>query len=421
VLDVADKEPSMVELTPEVKRFLRYVKFDTQSAEDVECYPSTPKQKELGATLVNELKELGLTDAAMDEHGYVMATLPSNVSHKVPVIGLLAHMDTSPDVSGAGVNPQIHANYDGGPIKLNAEYTLSPEQCPDLLKHKGHTLITTDGTTLLGADDKAGIAEIMTALEHLQANPSILHGTIRVGFTPDEEVGNGTKYFDVKKFGAEYAYTVDGETVGEIENETFCADSATVTIHGINVHPGYAKDKLVNALKLAARFIDLLPPHLTPETTEDRQGYVHPVAVSGGADKAVVKLILRDFEERGLKEHHRLLESLAQKVQREHPRARLEVSFSESYRNMRYVLEKHPLVVEYAMEAARKAGVEPKLGKIRGGTDGAKLCFMGLPTPNLFACGHLFHSRFEWVAVEDMRASVDLLVNLAKLWAEKSR
>ena len=411
----------MSQLPSVAQRFLRYVGYDTQSAEEVECYPSTEKQKELLRLLVQELHELGLQDAAIDQYGYVMATLPGNVSHDVPVIGLIAHVDTSPEVSGANVNPQIHPNYDGGPIRLDEHHTLTPEQSPDLLHNKGNTIITTDGTTLLGADNKSGIAEIMTLVERLQADPKIPHGTIRVGFTPDEEVGAGTKYFDVEKFGARYAYTVDGEAPGEVENETFCADSATVTVTGINVHPGYAKDKLVSAIKAAARFVDILPKQMAPETTEKREGYLHPVSISGGVEQAVVKLILRDFDEEPLRKQRDILSDIAWQVEHGFPGARIELQYNESYRNMRFVLEQHPAVVEYALEAVRRAGLEARLNLIRGGTDGARLSFMGLPTPNLFTGGHLFHSRSEWIAVEGMEQAVQTLVQLVQIWAEKSR
>ncbi|MFH0901347.1 MAG: peptidase T [Pseudomonadota bacterium] len=403
-----------------VERFLRYVRFDTQSAEGVDTYPSTAKQKDLGRQLVAELRDLGVLDAAIDEHGYVTGTVESNVNAKVPVVGLIAHVDTSPEVSGADVRPQLHPCYDGGPIALDSEVTLTPEMSPALLAHKGHTIITASGTTLLGADDKAGIAEIMTAVERLRADQSIPHGRIRIAFTCDEEVGCGTKHFDVKQFGADCAYTVDGENAGEIENETFCADSATVTFAGISVHPGFAKGKLVNAAKVAARFIGLLPGDMTPETTEDRQGYIHPISVSGGCEKAVVKLILRDFEEAGLVAQHKIVAELAEQARREFPGSKVTVAGEQSYRNMRYVLDQHPQTVEYALEAVRRAGIEPKLAIIRGGTDGARLSYQGLPTPNVFTGGHLFHSRLEWIAVEDMVAAVDTLVQLVRVWYEKS-
>ncbi len=413
-------ENLMSELPSVVKRFLKYTSYDTQSQDEVDAYPSTEKQKELAKLLVAELKELGLQDATMDKYGYVMATIESNVDKKVPVIGFIAHVDTSPEVSGANVKPQIHSNYDGGSIKLNEQYTLTLEQSPQLLENKGNTIITTDGTTLLGADNKAGVAEIITFVERLQNDPSIPHGKIRIAFTCDEEVGKGTQYFDVKKFNADYAYTVDGEAPGEIENETFCADSATVTFRGINIHPGYAKGKLVNAIKAAAKFVDLLPPQMTPETTEKREGYIHPIALTASVESATIKFILRDFEEQPLREQRDLLAKIREQVLAKYPKVQIDISYSESYRNMRFVLEKHPHVVDYAMEAVRRTGLKPRMSLIRGGTDGAKLSFMGLPTPNIFTGGHLFHSRYEWIAVEGMHAAVETLVHLAQIWVEKS-
>jgi tripeptide aminopeptidase len=403
------------------QRFLRYVTYDTQSSETSETFPSTEKQKVLSQLLVDELRALGVKDAAMDEHGYVMATVPSNVSTAVPVIGLIAHVDTSPEVSGANVQAQLHVDYAGGPIRLGDDAVLTEEQSPELREQVGHTIITTDGSTLLGADDKAGVAEIMALVERLQADRSLPHGTLRIAFTPDEEIGGGTKHFDVEKFGAKFAYTVDGESPGEVENETFCADSATVTFAGINVHPGYAKDKLHSAVKAAAQFVELLPKEMAPETTEKRQGYLHPVSMSGGVESASIKLILRDFEEGVLKAQHQLLAEIAERVNATYPKVQIKIQTEESYRNMRFILEQHQHVVDNALEAVRRAGLKPKLHMIRGGTDGARLCYMGLPTPNLFAGGHLFHSRFEWVAVEDLVKAVDTLEQLARIWVEKSR
>ena len=399
------------------QRFIRYTAIDTQSSETSETFPSTEKQKELARLLVGELKELGLADAAMDEHGYVMATLPGNADG-APVLGLIAHLDTSPEVSGTGVKAQVHEKYDGGPIRLGGDAVLTTEQSPELRDHVGHTIITSDGTTLLGADDKAGIAAIMTLVERLRADNSIRHGKLRIAFTPDEEVGAGTKHFDVQKFGARYAYTVDGESPGEVENETFCADAATVTFSGVNVHPGYAKNKLHSAIKAAARFVELLPKDMAPETTEKREGYLHPVSVKGSVEEATIKLILRDFEEPALKAQHELLEKIAAQVRRDFPKVQVKVATEESYRNMRFVLEQHKQVVDHALEAVRRAGLKAKLHSIRGGTDGARLCYMGLPTPNLFAGGHLFHSRFEWIAAEDMEKAVETLVQLVQIWAK---
>ena len=410
----------MSDLPSVVQRFLRYAKYDTQSVEGVEEYPSTEKQKELSKQLCAELEELGLADATMDEYGYVTATVESNVDKDVPVIGFIAHVDTSPEVSGAGVNPQVHADYDGGPIVLNDEFTLTPEQSPKLKNFIGDTIITSDGNTLLGADNKAGCAEIMTLVERLQADPSIKHGKLRIAFTCDEEVGRGVDFFDVEKFAADYAYTVDGETPGEIENETFCADTATVTITGINVHPGYAKDKLVSAIKGAAMFVERLPEHMTPETTEKREGYLHPISISGGVEQVEMKIILRDFDEGPLRYQRVILEQIAKRVRDAFPGMKVDLEYSESYRNMRFVLDDHPHAMEYGMEAVKRAGMDPVLNLIRGGTDGARLSFMGLPTPNIFSGGHLFHSRFEWVAVGGMEAAVRTLVELVQIWVEKA-
>lgn len=406
-----------------VERFLKYVKYDTQSSEDSTTYPSTEKQKILGADLVKELLEMGLKDAQMDGYGYVTATLESNTNKKVPVLGLIAHMDTSPDVTGANVKPVIHKNYPGGDIFLPADNSIviTVVDNPDLKNQIGNDIITTDGTTLLGADDKAGIAGIFDAVNHLLKHPEIKHGKIKICVTPDEEIGGGTKYFDVKKFGAEYAYTVDGEQRGEIENETFCADSVTITITGVNIHPGYAKNKLVNSVKIAAEIIEQLPKNsLSPETTEKLEGYVHPHVVNGGVEQTVIKYLIRDFEEKGLKEKEDYLRKIANGVMTKYPKAKLDFKVEESYRNMRYIIDKHPQVMEYAKEAIRRAGIEPQTHAIRGGTDGARLCFMGLPTPNLFAGGHAFHSKREWISIQDMYKVVETIVNLVQVWEEKS-
>jgi tripeptide aminopeptidase len=410
----------MSELPPVAKRFLRYVRYDTQSSETSQSYPSTEKQKDLLRVLADELRGLGLDDACMDEYGYVTATLRSNVPNKVPVVGLIAHADTSPEVSGANVKPQVHKNYDGGPIKLSETLWLTSEEGPLLRGHAGGTIITSDGSTLLGADDKAGIAEIMTLLEVLRADVLIPHGTLRIAFTPDEEVGKGTEFFDVKKFGADFAYTVDTGNPGSLENETFCAFSATVSFKGINVHPGFGKNKLASAIKAAARFVDLLPPDMAPETTEGRQGYLHPHSIHGGVEEATLELILRDFEEAGIRAQQKILENIAGTVRHDFPKVGVNVSTRESYRNMRFVLEKHPKVIEYAFEAIRRVGLEPKLNSIRGGTDGTWLSYRGLPTPNLFAGGDLFHSRLEWIAVEDMQKTVETLRHLVEVVAEKA-
>ncbi|MDI6779698.1 MAG: peptidase T [Bacteroidota bacterium] len=406
-----------------VDRFLKYVQYDTQSSEESTTYPSTEKQKILGTELVKELQEIGLKDAQMDEYGYVTATLEATSTKKVPVIGLIAHMDTSPDVTGENVKPVIHKNYPGGDIVLPADKSvvISVEDNPDLKNQIGNDIITADGTTLLGADDKAGIAEIFDAINHLIKHPEIKHGKIRICITPDEEVGTGTKYFDVKKFGADFAYTVDGELRGEIENETFCADSVTLTITGRNIHPGYAKNKLVNSIKVAAEIIEKLPKDsLSPETTEKREGYVHPHIINGGVEKTVIKYLIRDFEEKNLKEKEDYIRKLTEEVIVKYPNAKIDFKVDESYRNMRYVLDKYPHVLDYAKEAISRSGLDPVMNFIRGGTDGARLCFMGLPTPNLFAGGHSFHSQREWISVQDMQKAVETLVNLVQVWEEKS-
>lgn len=407
-----------------LERFLRYVKYDTQSDETSDTFPSSEKQKVLGADLVKELKELGLSDAAMDEYGYVMATIPANTDKEdVPVIGFIAHMDTSPDVSGANVNAVLHENYDGKDIVLPADESIviTVEDNP-LLKNKvGETIITADGTTLLGADNKAGLAEIMDATHFLLTHPEVKHGTIRIGFTPDEEIGQGTKYFDVPKFGAKYAYTVDGEQLGTIENETFCADSLTVEFEGVSIHPGFAKDKLVNSVKMAASFIEKLPKDtLSPETTEKKEGYVHPHGISGGIENTRIKFLLRAFTTEELREQEALIRRLADETVAEFPKGSVDITVEESYRNMRYILDDHPQVLEIAREAMESLGFSPEIGSIRGGTDGARLSYMGLPCPNIFAGEHSFHSKREWASLEDMRKAVRTIVTIASLYEKKA-
>lgn len=407
-----------------VDRFLKYTSFDTQSSEESTTFPSTEKQKILGAELAKELHAMGLADAQMDENGYVTATIPAtSAKPKVPVIGLISHMDTSPEVTGANVKPVIHRKYAGGDIALPADpsIVITLADNPDLKEKIGEDIITADGTTLLGADNKAGIAEIFDAAQILLAHPEIAHGTIRICITPDEEVGQGTKFFDVAKFGAQYAYTIDGEHLGDVENETFSADSMTFLFKGKNIHPGYAKNKLINSIKIAARFIDALPKDsLSPETTEKREGYVHPYVLSGGIEETSVKFLIRDFTVEGLKEKEGMLEGLARRIVADHPGADVAIRVEESYRNMVYVLEKHPRVIEYAMEAIRRIGVEPHLASIRGGTDGARLSYMGIPTPNIFAGEHSFHSKREWVSIQDMQKAVRAILHLVAIWEEKS-
>lgn len=409
-------------------RFIRYAKIDTQSDEKSETYPSTEKQKELLKLLVDELKDLGLGDAAIDEHGYVMATLPSNIpadhpSHgKVPTIGLLAHVDTYHEVSGKDVKPQVHKDYDGGDIRLPGDPSIiikvSDEK--ELAGCKGMTIITSDGTTLLGADDKAGVAEIMEALSHYSENPKRLHGAIRVGFTPDEEIGAGTKHFDVKKFAADFAYTLDGSGLGELEDETFCADSAHVTVKGADVHPGYAKNKMINSVRVASDLIMTLPQNRTPETTEKKEGYLHPINFSGNVSETKVSFLVRDFTEDGLKELEGVLEKAAANIRKKYPGSSIDVEIKESYRNMKYALDKEPRVTEYAEDAIKRAGLTPKRAYIRGGTDGSRLSFMGLLTPNIFDGSMNFHSKKEWVPLEWMEKSVETVLNLLDIWVEKS-
>lgn len=405
-----------------VERFLRYVAFDTQSSEESTSFPSTEKQKMLGEELVNELRQIGLSDAAMDQWGYVIATLPATVNYPVPVIGLLAHMDTSPDVSGANVKPIIHKKYSGVDITLPTGVIIKTAENPALTQQIGHDIITSDGSTLLGADNKAGIAEIFDALQHLVKHTDIPHGTIHVAITPDEEVGRGTEHFDVKKFSTDFAYTIDGESLGEIEDETFCADTAVMKIIGVNVHPGYAKGKLVNAVKIAAEIIERLPKNaLSPETTEQREGYVHPHAMNGNVESATIKLLVRDFTVDGLKEKEAFLEDLGKTVIKNYPKAQFIFSVEESYRNMKYELDKDSRVVMNALEAVRRTGITPKKNLIRGGTDGAKLSYQGLLTPNIFTGGHNFHSRQEWIAIQDMYKAVEVIINLVQIWAEKDK
>jgi tripeptide aminopeptidase len=407
-----------------IDRFLKYVTYDTQSDENSETFPSTEKQKILAAELVSELKAMGLTDAEMDEYGYVMATIPANTDKTdVPVIGFIAHMDTSPDVSGANVKPVLHHGYGGGDIILPADpsIVITVADNPHLASKLGETIITADGTTLLGADNKCGIAEIFDAAHFLLMHPEVKHGMVRICITPDEEIGQGTKYFDVPKFGAKYAYTVDGEQLGSIENETFCADSLTVTFKGVSIHPGFAKDKLVNAVKMATRFIEKLPKDsLSPETTELKQGYVHPHGISGGIEQCTVKFLLRAFTTEELRDQEAFLRSLVSQTLAEFPKGDATVTVDESYRNMRYVLDEHPEVLAYAKEAMERIGLVPEIGSIRGGTDGARLSYMGLPCPNIFAGEHSFHSKREWVSVQDMEKAVQAIVAIAALFEEKA-
>jgi tripeptide aminopeptidase len=405
-------------------RFLRYVQYDTQSDERSTSYPSTAKQLRLLNDLADELRALGLADADVDQYGYVMATVPATTKKPtVPAIGFIAHVDTSPEMSGGPVKPIVHRAYDGRDLILPeaADAVLRLSDIPALGEQMGHDIVTASGTTLLGADDKAGVAEIVTAAAYLMAHPEIPHGRIRIAFTPDEEVGRGADHFDVLRFGAVCAYTLDGGDRGEVEAESFSADAMTITFHGFNTHPGYARGRMVNAIKVAADFISSLPgDRLSPETTDGAEGFVHPYVMDPGVDRTAVKLLIRDFDERTLGDKERWLEELARGVVARHPGARATFHVQQSYRNMKVVLDRHPEVVAYACDAVRAAGLEVRRRSIRGGTDGSRLSFMGLPTPNLFAGEHNFHSRLEWVSVQDMEKAVEVIVHLARIWEERS-
>jgi len=405
-----------------VDRFLNYVKYDSQSDEESTSFPSTEKQKKLSADLAKELKRMGLKDAAMDKWGYVMATLPANTTKKVPPIAFIAHVDTSPAVTGKNVKPIIHKKYRGGDIKLPKEgRVIKVSENPDLKNMKGFDIITTDGSTLLGADNKAGVAEIMDAVNYLLAHPEVKHGSIKICFTPDEEVGRGTEKIDLKKLGAKYAYTVDGSSRGEVESETFSADMVVLKFIGKNIHPGYAKDQMINSIKIAAAFVESLPKKiLSPETTEKRQGYVHCTTINGMEETTTLKIIIRDFETSKLKQYENLLENLAKKAVAKFPGSKYEFKVVNQYRNMREVLVKHPQVAKFAVQAMKNLGIKPIMHPIRGGTDGSRLSFMGLPTPNIFAGEHSFHSQLEWVAVQDMEMAVKVIVEIAKIWEKRS-
>jgi tripeptide aminopeptidase len=405
------------------ERFLRYVVIDTQSDAASPTCPSTEKQKDLGRLLAAELQAMGLADAHLDEHGYVYATIPANTTKKVPVICFCSHMDTSPDCTGKNVKPQIVKNYRGGDIALPADpaQVIRVAEHPELNNQIGNDIITTDGTTLLGADNKAGVAEIMDAAHFLIQNPQVKHGTIKILFTPDEEIGRGVDKVDLKKLGAAFAYTIDGETAGNIEDETFSADGATITIEGVSTHPGFAKGKMEHAMKIAAAVIDRLPKDTcSPETTEDKQGFLHPVGISGALEQTTIGFIVRDFNDEGLKQKEALLESIVKDVMKDYPRSTYRMEVKEQYRNMKRVIDAHPEIVDHAIEAIRRAGLKPVRGSIRGGTDGSRLSFMGLPCPNIFAGEHAFHSRLEWVSRQDMEKAVQTIVHLATIWEERA-
>jgi tripeptide aminopeptidase len=404
-------------------KFLRYVVIDTQSKEDSESYPSTAKQFDLLNVLVKELKSLGVPQISIDEHGYVMATLPATVSTKVPAIGFVAHVDTSPEVSGANVKPQVIKEYKGGDIVLpgDSNIVIRESENPALKTALGKMIVTSDGTTLLGADDKAGIAIIMTAIQQLIANPKIPHGEIKIGFTPDEEVGAGTKFFDIKKFGAQFAYTLDGDTTGELNKETFSANSCLITVHGRDIHPGSAKNIMINSVRIISEIIARLPKHQSPETTEGYEPYIHPYVLEGGVGKSTVKLLFRDFQTTGLNDLKKIVENVVAVVQPLYPKAKIEIQINEQYRNMREELEKDTRVVDYLDEATKRSGLQPLWTPIRGGTDGSLLTANGLPTPNIFTGGANYHSCTEWVNVWGMEKAVETVLNLVQIWVEKSK
>jgi tripeptide aminopeptidase len=405
------------------ERFLRYVKIDTQSDPNSLTCPSTEKQKDLGKLLVAELNEIGITNAHMDENGYVYATIPGNTTKQVPVICFCSHMDTSPDCSGTNVNPIVHHNYQGQDIVLpnDENQIIKTTEHPSLLKQIGNDIITADGTTLLGADNKAGVAEIMDAAYQLINNHSIKHGTIKILFTPDEEIGRGADKADLKKLAADYAYTIDGEELGHIENETFSADGVTIHIHGVSTHPGFAKGKMQSAIKIASELITSLPVDtMCPESTEGKEPFIHPVSLSGAVEEATIQFIVRAFEEEQLKSQEDFLRKLTEAIVSQYPNSSFDFIIKEQYRNMKKVLDKNPEIVNNAIDAVRRAGVEPVLSSIRGGTDGSRFSYMGLPCPNIFAGEHAFHSKHEWVSVQDMQKAVQTIVNLAQIWEERS-
>jgi tripeptide aminopeptidase len=401
-------------------RFLRYVRIDTQAVEETTAYPSSPGQLELGRMLLGELRELGLKDAGQDGHGIIMATIPATAKKPAPVISWLAHMDTSPETSGKDVKPVVHRNYDGGDIVLPGDpaKVLRPSEFPELKSVVGKTVITTDGTTLLGSDNKSGVAVVMEAAKHLMEHPEINHGPIRVCFTCDEEVGRGVDHVDIKKLGAVVGYTLDGMGQGEIEGETFSADKATVTITGVNIHPSIAKGKMVNAIRLAGMFLERLPrSELAPEVTEGREGFIHPYQVEGGVPEVKLHFLLRDFDTPKLAEEAELLRTIGGQLSNEFPAAKINVEVRKQYRNMADGVRKEPRAMSYAIEAMKRAGLEPRILSIRGGTDGSRLTELGLPTPNLSTAEHNPHSPLEWTCLEEMETAVKVLIELAQVWA----
>jgi tripeptide aminopeptidase len=401
------------------ERFMRYAQIDTTADPNSTSFPSSAKQRDLAQLLYNELIDLGLSDVEIDEWSYVFATIPSNVSQPLPTICFCSHMDTAPDCSGTNVKPILHRNYNGQPITLPDDPTqiLRTEDHPYLLQKIGDDLITASGSTLLGADDKAGVAIIMELAAYLQAHPEIAHGNIRILFTPDEEVGRGVEQLNMQKLNADFGYTLDGGPLGDIEDETFSADAATVTFHGVSAHPGYAKGKMINAIKLASEFVASLPKEgWSPETTEKRQGFVHPTSIEGALEKASVQLILRDHDTTLMQSYPEKLRAIAQQVVAAHPGARFELQVQEQYRNMKEILKDVPFVADYAELAMQKAGLTPKRAIIRGGTDGSRLSFMGLPCPNIFTGEMAIHSKLEYVSVQDMEKAIDTLVELVQIW-----
>ena len=410
-------------------RFLRYVQIDTQSDPQSTSNPSTEKQKDLSRVLLAELHDMGLADAELDQWGYVYATIPAtSVKEGIPVICFCSHVDTSPDVTGAGVKPLIHANYDGRDLVLPDRRTADDDtqvirlsDHPDLAGQMGNDIITASGATLLGADNKAGLAAIMTAAQYLVTHPEILHGPIRLLFTPDEEIGRGTEKVNIQKLGADFGYTIDGESRGTLEDETFSADGVRITIQGVSTHPGFAKGKLENALKIAADLLATLPKDtLSPETTEGKDGFIHPGHLEGNQDRATLDFIIRDFAVAGLHQKEQYLQTLLTDVLTRYPNSTGKLTVTEQYRNMKEVLDQHPAVVKNALEAIRRAGLVPERRSIRGGTDGSRLSFMGLPCPNIFAGEHAFHSRQEWVSVQDMEKAAEVIVNIARVWEEQA-
>lgn len=403
-------------------RFIRYAKIDTQSDPLSKTCPSTEKQKNLSRLLVEELKAMGISDAELDEHGYVYATIPSNTSKNVPVICFCSHVDTSPDCSGTNVNPVIHKNYQGTDIVLpnDKSQVIKFSEHVALAGQIGNDIITTDGTTLLGADNKAGVAEIMDAANYLMTHPEVKHGKIRILFTPDEEIGRGTDKADMKKLGAEFGYTMDGETIGHIENETFSADAVTIVVKGFPTHPGFAKDKMQHAIKIAAEIVNQIPKNKTPETTEKKEPFIHPTSINGGLEQVEIKFIIRAFDTPTLKALEEELKQITAKVISNYNKCSFDFIVTEQYRNMGEVLAKCPHVVDYAMEAIKRTGITPVLSSIRGGTDGSRFSFMGMPCPNIYAGEHAFHSKQEWVSVQDMQKAVETIVHLVNIWEEKS-